>query len=711
MTSCPAPLHCTDLEEPETIFHVARTERRSAVHIDLKLPSRLFSAQISPSATPSSFFVAERDQVLEIVNGGGRRTGMAEGGGDGAVASRKLTVEVCSARNLMPKDGQGTSSAYAMVDFDGQRRRTKTRPRDLNPQWDERLEFLVHDPGAMAAETLEVNVYHDDKNKSGGQRRGTFLGRVRISGATFPKTGSESLVYYPLEKRSVFSQIKGEIGLKVCYDDEPAPAAEAAAAADAAAAAPAADAKTEEEKKEEGDGNKKAETAGEKKPPEGEAKEGDAKKKQEGEAAEKKPPAEEKKPEEKKKKAEGEQEKKAEEKAKPAAAKAEEKTAPKEKEKPPTQLADPALAVSSPSKISASVIGGSGGGGELGVRSLGAADRAGPASCDLVERVSYLFVRLLKAKHSAGDDRAVYAKVAIGTHSVRTRAAGKISPEAEWDQVFAFHKASLNSTALDISVWAEKKKDAPADATDTCLGAVSFDVHEIPKRCPPDSPLAPQWYNLEGAASTAAGNDVMLAAWVGTQVDEAFQEAWQSDSGGHLVHTRSKAYLSPKLWYLRLTVIQSQDLRISSGAGDPGKPRELYVKGQLGPQVFRTAKMASSSGSSSSGAGGPSWHEDLVFVAAEPFDPFLVISVEDAASGQAVGYAKVHISSVHRRTDDRSEAPSRPTPPCFPYLLRSLQSTIIEGVKLLAAVGTSSIPAMIAALITSRRTIVSSPPP
>lgn len=146
--------------------------------------------------------------------------------------------------------------------------------------------------------------------------------------------------------------------------------------------------------------------------------------------------------------------------------------------------------MSSPSKISASVIGG-GGSSELGIRSLGAADRAGPASYDLVEWVSFLFVRLLKAKHSVGADRAVYAKVSIGTHSVRTPAAEKSSSEAEWDQAFAFHKDSRNSTTLDISVWSEKKKDAPADATDTCLGAVSFDLHEIPKRCPPDSPLAP----------------------------------------------------------------------------------------------------------------------------------------------------------------------------------------------------------------------------
>lgn len=79
------------------------------------------------------------------------------------MASRKLTVEVCDAKNLMPKDGQGTASAYVILDFEGQRRRTKTIFRDLNPQWGEKLEFLVHDVESMASEMLELNVYNDKR--------------------------------------------------------------------------------------------------------------------------------------------------------------------------------------------------------------------------------------------------------------------------------------------------------------------------------------------------------------------------------------------------------------------------------------------------------------------------------------------------------------------------------------------------------------------
>lgn len=226
-----------------------------------------------------------------------------------------MVVEVCNARNLMPKDGQGTACAYAVVDFDGQRRRTATRPRDLNPHWGERLEFLVHHPDAMA-DTLELNVYNDKKAVAGagsGRRGGTFLGKVKVAAASFARAGDEALVYYPLEKRSVFSQIKGEIGLKIWFVDDPPPApaapaaapegekkaddatpadkkepAEAAAAPAAAeekkpeAAAPAEEKKAEDAKPEE----KKAEDAGKKKSPEKGKKKDGEKPKEEGKAKE-----------------------------------------------------------------------------------------------------------------------------------------------------------------------------------------------------------------------------------------------------------------------------------------------------------------------------------------------------------------------------------------------------------------------------------------
>jgi hypothetical protein len=97
-------------------------------------------------------------------------------------------------------------------------------------------------------------------------------------------------------------------------------------------------------------------------------------------------------------------------------------------------------------------------------------------------------------------------------------------------------------------------------SADDFLGGLMFDLTEVPQRKPPESPLPPQWYKLE--AKNGKGRvrgQILVAIWWGTQADEAFPEAWQSDTGGH-AQFRSKVYLSPKLWYLRVTIIEAQDL-------------------------------------------------------------------------------------------------------------------------------------------------------
>jgi len=112
---------------------------------------------------------------------------------------RKLIVEVVGAHNLTSKDGSGISSPYVVVDFDGQRKRTKTKLKDLNPAWNEKLEFVVNDPRVMAAEELEADVYNDKRTGSDGRTH--FLGRVRMGGSKFVKKGEEALIYFPLKKR------------------------------------------------------------------------------------------------------------------------------------------------------------------------------------------------------------------------------------------------------------------------------------------------------------------------------------------------------------------------------------------------------------------------------------------------------------------------------------------------------------------------------
>lgn len=59
-------------------------------------------------------------------------------------------------------------------------------------------------PGA-----LEINIYNERK---GGTRRNNFLGRVTIKVADVVKQGQEALQWLRLDKRGLFSHVKGELG-------------------------------------------------------------------------------------------------------------------------------------------------------------------------------------------------------------------------------------------------------------------------------------------------------------------------------------------------------------------------------------------------------------------------------------------------------------------------------------------------------------------
>ncbi|CAN1230282.1 FT-interacting protein 3 [Linum perenne] len=136
----------------------------------------------------------------------------------------------------------------------------------------------------------------------------------------------------------------------------------------------------------------------------------------------------------------------------------------------------------------------------------------------------------------------------------------------------------------------------------------------------------------------------MLAVWFGTQADEAFPDAWHSDAINPS-SSRSKVYHSPRLWYVRVNVIEAQDLI----ANDKNRFPDAYVKVQIGNQILRTKMIQSRTTN-------PLWNEDLMFVAAEPFDEHLILSVEDrvgANKDESIGKVVVFLNAIEKRTDDR----------------------------------------------------------
>ncbi|EEF36410.1 hypothetical protein RCOM_0597610 [Ricinus communis] len=60
-------------------------------------------------------------------------------------SKEKLVMEVVATCNLMPKDGEGSSSPFEEVETKNQKLRTQVRYKELNSIWVEKLDFNIKD--------------------------------------------------------------------------------------------------------------------------------------------------------------------------------------------------------------------------------------------------------------------------------------------------------------------------------------------------------------------------------------------------------------------------------------------------------------------------------------------------------------------------------------------------------------------------------------
>ncbi|OVA05221.1 C2 calcium-dependent membrane targeting [Macleaya cordata] len=501
----------------------------------------------------------------------------------------KLVVEVLDASDLMPKDGNGSASPFIEVDFDQQRHRTQTKHKDINPSWNEKLVFNVSDPKDLPNNIVDVVVYNDQK----GNHHKNFLGRVRISGISIPLSESEATVQrYPLEKRGMFSYIRGDIALKVYVIHDPSYSAPMQF--DGAGVA--------EPLNLEIHSNKKLEE---------EIKINDGKKKK----------------------------KKKEVRMFHSIGTTTTTTTSNTNTAPPPSFSGFGVESGKPAttekRSDFARVGQSTvmhmqfpGQPEFGLveTSPPVAARMGykgryktATTYDLVEQMHYLYVNVVKARDLPSMDLTgsldPYVEVKLGNYKGNTKYLEK-NQNPVWKQIFAFSKERLQSNLLEVVI---KDKDI---GKDDYVGRVTFDLTEVPLRVPPDSPLAPQWYKLEDKTGEKVKGEVMLAVWMGTQADESFPDAWHSDAHSvnaeNLSNTRSQVYFSPKLCYLRAHVIEAQDLVPS----DKGRSPETFVKIQVGNQLRITRP-------SSIRSVNPIWNDELMFVVSEPMDDRIIITVED----------------------------------------------------------------------------------
>ncbi|KAL4325127.1 hypothetical protein GQ457_11G001300 [Hibiscus cannabinus] len=514
------------------------------------------------------------------------------------MSSLKLGVEVVSAYDILAKDGQGSSNPFVELEFDGQRFRTTTKEKDLNPVWNESFYFNVSDSNKLSSLPLEAYVYCHNKANNAK----TCLGKVRLTSTSFVPYSDAVVLHYPLEKRTVFSRAKGELGLKVFVTDDPS--------IKSSTPLPAMDAVPNSLPKEK---NGKRHTFFH------------LPNAKQSEQQQKFPPMP---PQQQMNYGVHEM-----------------KSGP-----PPSravhmfpgsssQPLDYALKETSPFL---------GGGRIVGGRVI-RGDRP-TSTYDLVEQMRFLFVRVVKARDLPSKDATgsldPYVEVKLGNYKGITKHYEK-KQNPEWNQVFAFSRDTLQSSVLEVVV---KDKDLMKDDS---VGFVRFDLNEVPTRVPPDSPLAPEWYRLENKKGEKKKGELMLAVWYGTQADEAFPDAWHSDAiapgdstSVSPTYIRSKVYHSPRLWYVRVNIIEAQDLV----PADKNRFPDAYVKVQIGNQILKTKSVQNRNMN-------PIWNEEFMFVAAEPFEDHLIFSVEDRVGpnkDDAIGKVVISLNSVDRRADDRT---------------------------------------------------------
>lgn len=514
------------------------------------------------------------------------------------MSNLKLGVEVVSAHDLNPKDGHGSSNPCVELHFDRQKFRTTVKEKDLNPYWNELFFFNISDSSSLHDLKLEAVVYHADKST----RSKSAIGKVQISGTSFVSQSDSVVVYYPLEKNNMFSRTKGELGLRTFLTDDPT----------VRSSIPLPDNEFLQEYQSE-DGIPFPNSS----PTHRESRQDSANTFHHL----------------------------------PREQNSSSYTVDEMKSAPPQRSARFFSPSSSSSqqpfefqlKETRPTLGG---GQVVGGRVI--SGQKPTSAYDLVEKVEYLFVRVVKARDLPSKDITgsldPYVELRLGNNKARTKHFVK-NQSPEWDEVFAFPIERLQSSVLEVLV---KDKDF---IKDDFVGMVIFDLADLPRRVPPDSPLAPEWYWMVDEKGGKAKGEVMLAVWIGTQADECFPIASHSDSmagpTGPLFNSqiRSKVYHSPRLWYVRVNVVEAQDIIIAD------KPRfpEVFVRCQIGTQVFKTKAIQARTMSSL-------WNEEFMFVAAEPFEEALLLSLVDRVASnkeETIGRVQIPLSTVEKRLDDR----------------------------------------------------------
>ncbi|KAB8095726.1 hypothetical protein EE612_023902 [Oryza sativa] len=251
--------------------------------------------------------------------------------------------------------------------------------------------------------------------------------------------------------------------------------------------------------------------------------------------------------------------------------------------------------------------GGGGGGGWMGV---GSGERVASAY-DLVEQMHYLYVRVVRARGltaaastvAGGGGCNPYVEVRLGNYRGTTRHhERKAAPE--WNQVFAFSRERVQASVLEVFVRGQGRRGGGGarrlrwKGRVRCRRGARARAAGQPARAAVVPPRGRRRRRRQGGAgrghARGVGRHAGRRGRSRTRGTPARRRCAEAATAWRPCRARGpKVYVTPKLWYLRISVLEAQDVvpgAVAGAGGDKGRHGEAFVvvKVQVGGVTLRT---------------------------------------------------------------------------------------------------------------------------
>ena len=132
--------------------------------------------------------------------------------------SAKIKITIVEAVGLLPKDNNGLSDPYCLVQVGRNVKKTSTKKKMLNPVWNESFDFKAD----SARESIKIRIWDEDDDLRSRlkdkllRESDDFLGQVIIDIRSI--TGNTDS-WYDLKPRTTKSEVQGSIRIKIVMEN------------------------------------------------------------------------------------------------------------------------------------------------------------------------------------------------------------------------------------------------------------------------------------------------------------------------------------------------------------------------------------------------------------------------------------------------------------------------------------------------------------